>query len=145
MSALITTQAYDLDASANVIAGALALDTVQLIQTNLALDRNTTLADVLAAIPTYVGYAAGVITWLAPSIADDGSIEVVGTVPEFRPTNSVTPNSIFGAALINAAGNKLHAVSSLDGAPIPMASALNSILLTVRYKVSEQGAIVTIT
>jgi hypothetical protein len=141
----ITTQAYDLAAIADVVAGDLALATIQLIKTNLALDRNTAVADVLAAAADYTGFALGVITWLAPSIADDGSIECVGTVPEFRPTGTVIQNQIYGCAMLDSTGAVLYGVCSFASGPYPMQSALNSILLTVRYKISAQGLIVTIT
>lgn len=93
-------------------------------------------------LPTYVGYAQKLITWLAPSIADDGTPEVVGTVPEFRPTNSVTPNSIFGGAVVTAA-DALHAAFKLD-TPAPMASAMDSMVLTVRLRYEETGLVVVV-
>jgi len=144
MDPLIFSQAFDLALSAEVVAGVLMPVKLVLIKTNLALDRNTALADVVAAKADYTGAIEGVITWLAPSIADDGSIEVVGTVPEYRPTDAVTPNQIYGCALLTALDAALYAVCSFADGPLPMESALNSILATLRYKPEGGSMVVTI-
>jgi hypothetical protein len=146
MADLITTEDFDLTAGANVIAGVLALSVFQLVKTNLAMDRNTTLADVTDATnkANYNTYADGVITWSAATRADDGAIEWIGTVPEFRPTDGVVPNDVFGGALINAAGTKLQAVCEFDGAPFPMRSVLDSLIVTLRYRPAGGSLVVTI-
>lgn len=143
MPDLVFTEDGDIDIAHDVIAGRYALSVLKLIKTNLALDRQTALADVLLASATYTGYADGVLTWLATSRGDNGAIEVVATIPEFRPADAVAPQDIYGAALINAAGTKLQAVASFGDPPLPMRSALNAILATLRYR-PEGGSLVVL-
>lgn len=82
---------------------------------------------------TYTGHADKEITWLAPSISDDGIPEVIGTVPEFRPTDSVLPNTVFGALLLDA-GHIMMEGGRFEEGPLPMESALDAILITVRLR-----------
>jgi len=92
---------------------------------------------------TYTGHADKTITWLTPSIADDGHVEVIGTVPEFRPTDAVTPNTVFGAIIIDA-GPVMLLGGRFDDAPLPMESALDSIVITVRYRPDDQSIAVVV-
>jgi len=92
---------------------------------------------------TYTGHADKLITWLAPSVADDGSPECIGTVPEFRPTDGVTPNSVFGALVIDS-GSVMMEGGRFDDAPLPMNSALDSILVTVRLRFLSDSLMVVI-
>jgi len=110
--------------------------------TNDALPVATSVAGDFDA-PTYTGYADEVITWLAPSVADDGTIEVIGTVGEFRPTDGVTPNSVYGALLLTGAG-VLMMGGRFDDAPLPMENATNAILLTVRFRPADQSIAIVI-
>jgi len=91
----------------------------------------------------YVGFGDQVITWLEPSISDDGTIEVIGTVPEFRPTNDVTPNDVFGALLLDDADIMLFG-GRFEGAPLPMEKATDSILVTVRFRPADQSIAIVI-
>lgn len=106
---------------------------VRLFQVDVPLDRSTTLATLNSDSATFTGYAEKTITWNAPSRAVDGSIEVVGALSEWRPTDAVTPNNLFGAYVVNAAG-ELVLAGRFDDAPIPMADALDSLLLTIRWR-----------
>lgn len=106
---------------------------VRLCQGDIVPDSNTTLAALNADSATFTGYAEKTITWNAPSRASDGSIEVVGGLSEWRPTDAVTPNNLFVAYVVNAAGNLVLA-GRFDSPPIPMADALDSLLLTIRWR-----------
>lgn len=90
------------------------------------------------------GYAQAAITWLGASVADDGTVEVIGTVPEFRPTGSVTPNNVFGVVVTDAAGDLIGA-ARLDDAPTPLGSTLNNLLVTVRIKPTVKGFVLDVT
>lgn len=92
---------------------------------------------------TYTGHADKLVTWLAPSIADDGTPECIGTVPEFRPTDAVTPNTVFGAILIDA-GAVMMEGGRFEGGPLPMESALDSILITVRLRFTDISLMVVV-
>jgi hypothetical protein len=93
---------------------------------------------------TYTGHADKSITWLAPSVGDDGVVEVIGTVAEFRPTDAVIPNTVFGALVINTGGTAVYMGGRFEGGPLPMESALDSIVLTVRFRPSDQSLAVVI-
>lgn len=92
---------------------------------------------------TYTGHADKAVTWLAPAVADDGAVEIPGSVAEFRPTDAVTPNDVFGALLINADGEPLAGGRFEDG-PLPMQSAMDSILMMIRYRVQDGSAIIVL-
>jgi len=91
----------------------------------------------------YVGFGDQTITWLEPSISDDGTIEVLGTVGEFRPTNDVTPNQVYGALLLDSTTAMLFG-GRFEGAPLPMESATDSILITVRFRPADQSLAIVI-
>jgi hypothetical protein len=134
---------FILDSLARLVAtgGPLALATLDLEQDTQAWD-TVTLADLVAGKATYTGYVQGVITWLAPSVADDGTPEIVGTIPEFRPTDSVTPNTIYGVYILNAGGTKVYFAGPMNSGPVPMGGVLDSLLITLRIRVTAQGLLV---
>lgn len=139
---LTSTKSLDLAATADIIAGSLAgakavLYKTDVLPTFLSVIGDFTLADYVGAVPLAV-------TWLAPSVSDDGHVEVVGTIPEFRPTNSVTPNTVFGVLLTNGAGTSLLIGGRFDNAPLPMNSNLDAIVLTVRVREDITGFGVTV-
>jgi len=112
----------------------LYVNDVQPVVTSVAADFDPT---------TYTGHADKLITWLAPSIADDGSPEVIGTVPEFRPTDGVVPNTVFGALLIDS-GFVMMEGGRFEDAPLPMESATDAIVITVRLRFLEGSIAVVI-
>jgi hypothetical protein len=141
---LVSTQILDLAVLSDIttaVTGCLVAAEVDLVQNDAPFDRASLIGDYDLA--DYTGYAAEAVTWLAPSVADDGSIELVGLVGEFRPTDAVTPNVIFGLLLRNAGGDILFA-ARFDAAPLSMGSALNSIVVTIRVVVSPTGVVVTV-
>lgn len=116
--------------------------TMGLFQNDIVPTPSTPLASLTPA--DYDGYAEEANAWLAPTISDAGVIEVHGIVGEFRPTGSVTPNSIYGWYLKNAGGD-LVASDRFAGAPLAMGSALNNILPTLIYRPGITGTIEVIT
>lgn len=92
---------------------------------------------------TYTGHADKLITWLPPSIADDGSPECIGTVPEFRPTDDVTPNTVYGLIIIDSGGVMFEG-GRFDDAPLPMESDLDSIVVTIRLRFLDNSIAVVI-
>lgn len=124
------------------VTGALIGAEVELFKSDTTPTPTTPLASYTLA--DYTGYAAGAVTWLAISIADDGSYEVVGTVPEFRPTGTATANNIYGWILTDGAG-VLLAAARFDNPPLPMEDTLDSIILTVRVRVTPTGLAVAVT
>lgn len=104
----------------------------RLFQTDIPADPAVPVAVYNSDSATFTGYAEQAVTWSAPTIGTDGLMEAVGTVPEFRPTDAVTPNSIYGAYLVDG-DDSLAAVGRFDDAPVAMGSPLNKIELTVRF------------
>lgn len=136
---LVSTQVLDLDICQDVttaVTGSLIGAEVNLFTNDVVPVRQSVAGDFDA--PTYTGNGAEAVTWLAPSIADDGTVEIVGTVGEFRPTDAVTPNDVFGFTIENAGGDLLQAARFENG-PLPMRSALNAILLTLRFRFVSGG------
>ena len=120
-------------------AGALLGLKVDLCQVNVAINPATLLADLVAGIATFTGYAQGVVTWDLPSLDLAGAVVVVGNLTVWRPTDGVTPNVIYDAFARLSVGGALAFAGLLDGAPIPMASALNQLELVFRYYPAAQS------
>lgn len=115
------------------VTGMLTGAEVRLFINDFEPDRESVIGDYDP--PTYTGNGDEAITWNAPSVSDDGTVEVVGTLGEFRPTDAVAPNDVFGAIILDGGGGLLDAVRFPAG-PLPMNSALDSILLVVRWRPS---------
>lgn len=125
--------------SSTIGTGDLASASVGLVNSSsVTLDTTTTYADVLAAEGGYPGYARQAITWNAASVADDGTVEAVGTVPEFRPTGTSTVN-MWGLFLTTSDSATLALVGALDAAPLPMTDAHSAIVVTLRYRPTLGG------
>jgi hypothetical protein len=140
---LIGNNDFDLLVADDVTGISLLAPTVHLFQNDTQVDRNTVIGDLTEA--TYTGYASEAVTWLAPSVADDGAIEVVGTVGEFRPTGSAVVNDIYGIMVKSGiVGTPMVFCARFDDAPLPMASALNAIVVTLRWRPQTNGLVVTV-
>lgn len=127
-------EGLELGVAADVLAATLDGALVHLTKTALTINRSTTKAALDALKANYVGYAGEVITWGAPSRSDGGVIEAVGTVGEFRPSDAVTPNDVWAVYIHMAAGGALLFAAQLPDAPLPMRSALDSLIVSVRYR-----------
>lgn len=128
----VFVQAHILALLANAIAG--VLDGCKLRLSKADVNPTPELPLSAYTIANYTGYANAAITWSDPTISDDGVVEVIGNVPEFRPTDGVTPNSIFTAQLVDTAGTTLHAAARFAGAPLPMGAVTDAIQLVLRYR-----------
>lgn len=134
-------QLADLIATGRTLTGA----KVDLYQTDIPFSPFPPLATFTAAVATYTGYAQGTIVWSAVSQADDGSYEIVGTCPEFRPTAPVAVgNSIYGLYVSNAGGTKVLLAARFDNPPLPMADALHYIDVFLRVRCSENGIVTVV-
>lgn len=141
---IVGNEAWALGITADAIAGTLAANKVALYQSNTIPSPARPLSDYTEA--TYDGYAKKSVTWSAPTRSDDGFIEVVGVIAEFRPTGSVTPNSIYGVLLVDTTGAILYGAARFDDpVPLPMNSTLDQILITLRIRITPGGLVVTIT
>jgi hypothetical protein len=134
-----------LDLLADSIAGHLATVDFHLIKANVGLAPWPGNAALIAAEADYTGYAAGVVTWGTPSKADDGTYEIVGTVPTFRPAGVVIVNNVWGGYLQQHAA-PLHIPFAVifDNAPLPMDDVLQTIDVVLRYRPQTQTIIISI-
>lgn len=123
------------------VTGTLVGATVGLFQNNIVPNAATVFADLVEA--DYTGYGTEAVTWLAVDISDDGFYEITGTVGEFRPTDAVTPNSVFGFYLTGVGGIFLGA-GRFDNPPIPMEDAFDHIIPTPRIRVSPSGIVAVV-
>ena len=71
-------------------------------------------------------------------------MEVVGTVPEFRPTGANVDNSIIGAFITRNTDDALLSFGEFTGALIPMNNADDAMVVTVRYRPRSNSLIVSI-
>lgn len=120
------------------VTGTLIGATMELFTSNTNPTEDSVAADFTMAL--FTGHAAKTVTWLAPDVADDGSIEVMGTVPEFRPSDGVVPEMVYGAVMLNGAAVFLGACRFGSG-PLPMESDLDNIILTPRVRISAGGLV----
>lgn len=142
---LVGNKNAELLVAADVIASTLAGATVHLGKTDVAIGRSTVKADLTAHEADYDGYAAQTITWNDPSYGDDGEVEVVGIVPEFRPDSADVDNQIYYLYILSAgSGTPLIFAARFDDPPLPMAEATDSLVVTVRWKPRTNGVVVTI-
>lgn len=132
--ALQQYEALELGQAADAIAATLAGALVGLTKAQVAVNRSTTKAALEAVKCTYTGYAPEVITWGIPTRADDGVIEVVGSVGVFAPTDAAAPNDAWAVYIYGAAAGPLMFAAQFPGAPLPMQSALDQITILVRYR-----------
>jgi hypothetical protein len=134
---IITNDAFDAAVATQVAAsgGPLNGAKLHLIQTPVPapLNRSTVLATLITAEATYTGYGAKSITWSTPTYNEAGQIEMLGTTAAFAPTGTSVTNNIGGWFLTDTAGAVLECCGLFDGAPIPMASALNQLTPVIRY------------
>lgn len=144
MANLIEFQASQLARAAADVADYLADLKVHLTRAELLITPETVVGDLTAIEATYTGYALETVVWLDPSVSDDGVVEVVSTPMEFRPTGTTVTNVIWACYCLAAVGGALLFAGQLDGAPIPMASALNSLILTIRYRPATNSLSVVI-
>lgn len=141
---LLEFQASQLARATDDVAGTLLGLKADLYQEPVDITPATPLATFTAVIANYTGYAQGAVTWEVPSVADDGTVEVIGNFAVWRPTDAVTPNNIWGIFFRAAIGGALLFAGQFDGAPLPMANALQQIAITLRYRPATNSVVVTV-
>jgi len=141
MSTIVATQNLQVGALTDTRAATLLAAELMLFQNDLEPGPNIPIGDYTEA--DYTGYGAEVVTWTVPTINDEGNIEIVGTAGEFRPTGTTVQNAIYGWLLTTGAG-ALLAAGRFDGAPLPMESALDAILLIPRLRLTPEGIVVVV-
>lgn len=124
------------DATTAVTGSLLGTNVIELFTAPDAFDPTAVIGDYTLA--TYDGYASEAITWSAATLADDGAIETVGTVGEFRPTGATTENTIKGFLHRNAGGDILGG-GTFVGEGLPMNSVLDSIIVVPRIRFNLNG------
>lgn len=132
-------QASQLARAAADVADYLLAMKVDLYQSDIVITPDTLLATFTAAVATFTGYAQKTVTWATPTIADDGTVEVIGTVPKWQPTDAATPNVIYGIYCTEAVGGALLFAGRFETAPLPMGSALQQITITLRYRPADKS------
>lgn len=118
----------------DAIGGYLKLTTAALFIGDVPVGPDTPYSAFELGKANYAGYAPGAITWSAVTRADDGTIEFLGTVPEFRPTDGVSPNMIRGVYVRNGVPDNWVCAVRFEDPGKPMESTLDSIRLTIRYR-----------
>lgn len=149
MAVLIENQTSQLaralqDTQVTAVAGYLHLAHLHLYQSPIGILPTTPLSDFTAAEATYNTYADQALVWDVPGIADDGTVEVVAVPLIFRPTDAVVPNVIYGCFITDTAGAVLYLFCEFDLAPLPMQSALEQIIVIVRYRPATDSIVITI-
>lgn len=140
---LFETNASKLARANDDIAGFLADAEIGLYKEEVPNTTATTKTDVTDVEANFDGYAVANIDWQAPSIADDGEVEVVGICPEFRPTGNNVDNAIYGCYIQGNGDGAMYFFGPLDGGPVQMAETTDALYLTVRYR--PQGPSLTVT
>lgn len=123
----------------DAVAGSLHLCEVALVKVDMAIDATTTYTALEAAKATYATYAPSVITWGPATRSDDGHIEYLGKGAQFRPTDSVTPNGIYGMYVRNAGHTETLFQCRFATPPMPMESVLDAIDITLRYRPDDNS------
>lgn len=144
VATLYGQQPLDLDVAADAVAGSLDALAIDLVKINGPFGRNPDTAALVAGIADFTGYAEGVVTWEPPSLDDAGEVEVVGTCPAFRATGTTVTNQVYGVIVRNTAKTKMYFNGPIDGAPIDFLSALDQLIVTLRWKPATQALTVSI-
>lgn len=141
---LFETQASQIARAGDDIGGYLDGAQVHLTKSEIAISPTTPLADLTTAEADYNTYTAQDITWDTATVADDGTVEVIGTVPGFRPTDALAPNNIWALFITNGDGDELYFLGSFDAPPLPMNTVLDQITVTVRYRPATDTIVVVV-
>jgi len=141
---LFDFQAQLIDEATDVIAGSLAGVKMGLYKVELTVDKTLTLAALVAAKATYATYVKQTILWRAVSVNDAGEVEVQSEPLFWTPTDSVTPNSMWGLWIEDAGAVKLYWAGQFDSPPVPFNSTLDQLTVVVIYRPATQTIAVVI-
>lgn len=126
------------------VAGVLADAKLRLYKDPVPLNESTTTADLNAQVANYDGYAAANIDWSDPSISDDGKVEVIGTVPQFRPTGNNVDNDITGCYITHNGDNDVLYFGAFDDGPVPMKEETDALNVILRVRPAENSLVVSV-
>lgn len=76
---------------------------------------------------TFTGYVRKAMTWANPADSSGGYSELLGGLLTWTPSDAVTPNTIIGVALYDAATNGNLLGMDLLNPPIPLPSQFTSL------------------
>lgn len=114
---------------------------LRLFKADITPDRTTELATLVAGEADYSGYAADTVTFSVAERADSGPIEIVSTLAKYDCTASTTTNNIFGLFGTLDGDDSLALMGRFDGAPLPMADALDHIRVQLRVRIPAAGVV----
>jgi hypothetical protein len=129
----------ELAAATMELAGA----TVHLFASNTPVNRDTIKADLLAGEAAFTGYAMKTVTWGTPARSSDGQIEMTGIMTAWRPTDAVTPNTVYALWLAKLTSGDVLGVATFDN-PVPMQDALDELIVTLRFRPLTNSLVVYI-
>jgi hypothetical protein len=111
--------------------------TVHLFQNNVVPTPANVVADFTEA--TFDGYAAKSVTVMfGPARYADGSFQVFA-FEQWQMTGSTTPNTVYGAYILDPAGNLLLAARFT--APVPMVDAFSNISTQFHVGIAQNGLV----
>lgn len=134
----------DTQAAMGAVAGILNTAKVRLGKASIPITPATTYAALAAQEADFTGYAAQALTWDVPNTASDGTVECVSTPLVFRPTDAVVDDSIYNVWVSNTGGTAWYLAGAIVGGPIPMANALDQMIVTIRFRPATQSLCVII-
>jgi hypothetical protein len=111
---------------------------IGLCSTNFTPSRTTTLAALVAGEPGYTGYARKAVTWNKASRDAGGAIQSLGTAAEFRPTDGVTPATVYVVFGVLSNGS-LGFCGPLDDAPVALNDQFSNLIVTLAWKPTSGG------
>lgn len=141
---LFEYQLSQLDRAGDDVAGFLAGCKLCLYQNVIDIGPGNTHADFVANVANFAGYAKAALVYDTPSVADDGTVEVVTHALTFRPSDATVPNVIWGCWIEDSTAAILYFAAQFDGAPLPMQNALQQIIVTVRFRPASDTLVITV-
>jgi hypothetical protein len=134
------------DTGGNVgpLAGILNANKVHLGQTNIPITPTTPYATLSAQEAGFGAYAAQSLTWDVPSTAADGTVEVASTPLVFRPSDSSENDSIYNLWVSDSASAVWHLAGAIVNGPLPMGTALDQMIVTLRFRPASNSLVAII-
>jgi len=112
-----------------------------LTKSNVVIDKNTTLADLLAAEADFDGYAPFTVGYAAVGTIRSGICQIC--VDLVQATGDTHPNSIYNFFITDSSNTILLGMGYLDDAPYP-ATAADATIVFSSALVPEGGSIETL-
>jgi hypothetical protein len=132
------------DIAAVAAVGYLSGAKLHLTKASLDITPAIPLASLTAAEANFTGYAATAIVWDVPGFSTDNKVEVVSVPIIFRPTDGVTPNSVFACWISNSGGTVWYFAGVLNPSPVPLPDGSHQLILTIRYRPATDSLAVSL-